>query len=61
MLNSSKVNSYEFNLQWLLKQVCDNLGVKLLQTYALIIENLLKVHPKQTYKWLDVHIPIYKF
>ena len=25
MLNSSKVNSYKFlNLQWLLKQVCDN-------------------------------------
>ena len=53
MLNSSKVNSYKFlNLQWLLKQVCDNPEPKLLQTYALDNPNLLGTI-EANIKWLD--------
>ena len=58
MLNSSKVNSYKFfNLQWLLKQVCDNLGIKLLQTYALDNPEFVKGTPEANIKWLDAISP----
>jgi len=58
MLNSSKVNSYKFfNLQWLLKQVCDNLGVKLLQTYALDNPEFVLGRPEANEKWLDAISP----
>ena len=58
MLNDSKVNSYKFfNQQWLLKQVCDNLGVKLLQTYALDNPEFVKGRPEANTKWLDAISP----
>lgn len=58
MLNSSKVNSYKFfNLQWLLKQACDNLGVRLLQTYALDNPEFVLGRPEANEKWLDAISP----
>lgn len=58
MLNSSKVNSYKFfNLQWLLKQVCDNLGVNLLQTYALDNPEFVLGRPEANQEWLDAISP----
>jgi hypothetical protein len=58
MLNSSKVNSYKFfNLQWLLKQTCDNLGINLLQVYALDNPEFVVGKPEANNKWLDAISP----
>jgi hypothetical protein len=58
MLNSSKVNSYKFfNLQWLLKQVCDNLNVNLLQIYALDNPEFVVGRPEANQEWLDAISP----
>ena len=58
MLNSSKVNSYKFfNLQWLLKQACDNLGINLLQIYALDNPEFVLGRPEANEKWLDAISP----
>ena len=58
VLNSSKVNSIKFfNLQWLLKQVCENLGVNLQQVYALDNPEFVVGSPEANNKWLDAISP----
>lgn len=58
LLNHSKINSYEFfNLQWLLKQTCNSLGVNLLQMYALDNPEFVANTPEANTKWMDAISP----
>jgi hypothetical protein len=54
ILDSRQHNAQEFyNQQWLLKQTCDNLGINLLQLYALDNPEFVKGYPDANVEWLD--------
>ena len=58
MLNSQEYNAIEFyNQQWALKNICENLGINLLQIYALDNPEFVSGNPEAKQEWIDTIKP----